>query len=94
MDAELKLYDSMFTGELTQSLEEQLLLIYSPLVRDESLIITAVFVQQQSGRTDCGLFATAFVLHPAMKKNFKTICFEHSLMKQILLESQQKEALT
>ena len=48
MDAELKLYNSMFTGELTPSLEEQLVRIYSPLAGDESLVITAVSVQQQS----------------------------------------------
>ena len=74
MDAELKLYDSIFTGELTRSLEEQLVRIYSPLAQDESLDITAVSVHQQSGETDCGLFATAFALHAAMRKNFKTIC--------------------
>ena len=79
MDAELKLY----TGELTPSLEEQLVQIYSPLARDVSLVITAVCVQQQSGGTDCGLFATAFALHAAMTKNFKTICFEQSLMSNI-----------
>ena len=63
MDAELKLYDSMFTRELTPSLEEQLVRIYLPLAWDESLIITAICVQQQIGETDCGLFATAFALH-------------------------------
>ena len=63
MDAELKLYDSMFTGELTPSLEEQLVRIYLPLAWDEPLIITAICVQQQIGETDCGLFATAFALH-------------------------------
>ena len=48
----------------------------------------------QSGRTDCGLIATAFVLHAAMRKNFKTICFEQILMRQHLLECLQNEALT
>ena len=91
MDAELKLYNSMFTGELTPSLEEQLVRIYSLLARDESLVVS---VHQQSGETDCGLFATAFALHTAMRKNFKTICFEQSLMSQHLLECLQNEALT
>ena len=94
MDAELKLYNSMFTGELTSSLEEQLVRIYSPLIRDESLVITAVSVQQQSGRTDCGFFTTAFALHTAMRNNFKIICFEQSPMRQHLLECLQNEALT
>ena len=94
MDAKLKLYDSMFTGELTPSLEEQLVRIYLPLARDESLVINAVSVQQQNGGTDCGLFATAFALHAVMRKNFKTICFEQSLMRQHLLERLQNEALT
>ena len=52
MDADLKLYNSRFTGERTPSVEEQLVRIYSPLARDESLVITAVFVQQQSGGTE------------------------------------------
>ena len=94
MDAELKLYDSMFTGVLTASLEEQLVQIYSPLARDESLVIFAVCVQQQSGGTDSVLFATAFALHAVMRKNFKTICFEQSLMRQHLLECLQNEVLT
>ena len=51
-------------------------------------------MQQQSGRTDCGLFATAFALHTVMRNNFKTICFEQSLMKQHLLECLQNETLT
>ena len=38
MDAELKLYDSMLTGELTPSLEEQLVRIYSPLAWAQSLV--------------------------------------------------------
>ena len=94
IDAELKLYDSMFTGELTASLEEQLVRIYLPLAHDESLVITAVCVQQQGGGTDCGLFATAFALHTVMRKNFKTICFEQNLMKKHLLECLQNETLT
>ena len=94
MDAELKLYYSMFTGELTLSLEEQLVRIYSPLPRDEPLVITTVCVQQQSGGTDSGLFVTAFALHAAMRKNFNTICFEQSLMRQHLLECLQNETLT
>ena len=80
--------------ELTPSLEEQLVRIYSPLARDESLVINIVSVQQQSGGTDCGLFPTAFALHTAMRKHFKTICFEQSLMRQHLLECLQIEALT
>ena len=94
MDVDLKMYDSMFSGELTLSLEEQLVRIYLPLAQNEFLVITAVCVQQQSGGTDYGLFATAFALHTAMKKNFKTICFEQSLMRQHLLECLQNEALT
>ena len=86
MDVELKLYDSMFTGEITPSLEEQLVRIYSPLAQDESLVVS---VHQQSGGTDSGLFSTAFALHAAMRKNFKTICFEQSLMRQHLLECLQ-----
>ena len=86
MDVELMLYDSMFTGEITPSLEEQLVRIYSPLAQYESLVVS---VHQQSGETDSGLFATAFALHAAMRKNFKTICFEQSLMRQHLLECLQ-----
>ena len=51
-------------------------------------------MQQQSVGTDCGLFATAFALHAAMRKNFKTIYFEQSLMRQHLLECLKNEALT
>ena len=40
------------------------------------------------------LFATAYALHATMRKNFKTICFEQSLMRQHLLECLQNEALT
>ena len=76
MDAELELYDSMFTGELTPFLDEQLFRIYLPLARDASLVITAVSVHQQSGRTDCGLFRTAFALYACSnEEEFKVNLF-------------------
>ena len=54
---EVFLYDSLFTGSLTPSTEEQLVRLYRPAVRNNCLMVTAVSVQEQE--VDCCLFSIA-----------------------------------
>ena len=41
-DGELKLYDSMFSGKLTESLEKHIAKIYSPVAQNGCLVVTVV----------------------------------------------------
>ena len=49
----VNLYDSVYTGRLTPSLEKQIAEIYSPVVKDGMLPVIMVPFQQQVGGTDC-----------------------------------------
>ena len=49
---EVRLYVSCFNGRLTPSLEEKLVRIYRLLVDKKQLMVTAVPVQQQTGKID------------------------------------------
>ena len=66
LHGEVLLYDSLFNGKLSASLEEQIVRVYRPAVADGGLLVTAVPVQQQTGGTDCGLFSIAFSYHAAI----------------------------
>lgn len=62
---EVKLYDSLFNGKLTPSLEIQIAQLYRPANLDSKIMVTAERVQQQKGTTDCGLFSIAYAYHAA-----------------------------
>ncbi len=68
-DGQVKLYDSLFNGKLSPSLEVQLIQLYRPAIRDGGLLVTAESVQQQSGGTDCGAFGIAFAYYAAQGKD-------------------------
>ena len=77
------IYDSLFTGSLTPSTEEQLVRLYrpamrnncQPAVRNNCLMVTAVSVQQQEGGVDCGLFNIAAAYHSAVSGDFRGLTF-------------------
>ncbi len=60
IDGRVKLYDSLFNGKLTPSIETQLVQLYRPAIRRGALMVTAESVQQLSGAIDCGGFSIAF----------------------------------
>ena len=64
-NGEVRLYDSLFNGKLTSSLEQQLARLYGNLAEEDQLMVTAVSVQQQQGGSDCGAFAIANAFHAA-----------------------------
>ena len=68
-NGELRRYDSKFSGQLTPSLEEQMVCIYHPVFQSEMTMITAIPFQQQAANTKCGLFAIAFAHHAAIGEN-------------------------
>ncbi len=68
-DGKVKLYDSLFNGKFSPSLEVQLTQLYRPAIRDGGLPVTAESVQQQSGGTDCGVFSIAFAYYAAQGKD-------------------------
>ena len=93
-NGEVRLYDSKFSGQLTASLEEQIVRIYKPAVQNDSLMLTAIPVQQQSGGVDCGLYSTAFAYHAAMGHDLGKLAFEKGRMRQHLLHCLEKQLLT
>ena len=60
------MYDSLFQGKLTPSLEQQIAQLYSCAAKNGMIEVTAVPMQQQTGTTDCGLFSIAAAVHVAL----------------------------
>ena len=88
------LYDSLFTGSLTPSTEEQLVRLYQPAVRNNCLMVTAVSVQQQKGGVDCGLFSIAAAYHSAVGDDFRGLTFSQNDMRQHLVECFERKQLS
>jgi len=73
LNDKITLYDSSFdeTDPLSSCLQLQLALIYKSRVEEDdngekTLVIEIPAVQQQSGTSDCGVFAIAFAYHAGM----------------------------
>ena len=49
--------------------------IYKALVKNRTLMVTMVPVQQQLGSVECGLFAIAFALSAARRDSFSKLSF-------------------
>lgn len=95
LDRELKIFDSKFGGgSLSEDLQWQIALIYRTMIeRDEDgeecdpqLGVSIPNVQQQSGSSDCGLFAIAFALHSILGDDVAKIEFDQKRMRKHLLK--------
>ena len=51
-NGEVKVYDSCFSGSLSPLIREMLVRFYRPAVRENSLVVTAMPIVQQSGSAD------------------------------------------
>ncbi|KAL5515133.1 hypothetical protein EMCRGX_G000258 [Ephydatia muelleri] len=67
-EGEVRLYDSKFNHVLSDSLKEQINIIYKEATQSNVLTVRAMPVQQQTGGVDCGLIAIAFAYHAALGK--------------------------
>ena len=61
---------------------------------DRGLTLHHVPVQQQSGITDCGVFAVAFAYHAAIGDELKRIIFDQGQMRKHLLRCFEKKELS
>ena len=62
----IRLYDSKYSPNLHDSLQEQIALIYKETANGNTLTVKAIPVQQQTGGEDCGLFSIAYSYHAAL----------------------------
>ena len=90
----MNLYDSLFTGKLTPSLEEQLIRIHRPAIQDSGLLVRAVPVQQQTGNTSCGAFSIAFAYHAAKGNDLGEFRFTEDGLWQHILASFEQQVLS
>ena len=61
---------------------------------DRGLTLHNVPVQQQSGITDCGVFAVAFAYHAAIGDELERIIFDQGQMRKHLLRCFEKKELS
>ncbi len=91
---EVRLYDSSSTGKLTPSLERQLVQVYRPAVREGSLMVTVVPVQQQEGVTDCGVYSIAAAYNAALGMDLRAVTYNPERMRAHLEQCFEKEELS
>ena len=90
----VNLYDSVYTGRLTPSLEKQMAEIYSPVIKDGMLPVTMVPFQQQVGRTDCGVFSIAAAYSAALGIEPHLVTFDADEIRGHLERCFENEKLT
>ena len=90
----VNLYDSVYTGRLTPSLEKQMAEIYSPVVKDGMLPVTMVPFQQQVGGTDCGVFSIAAAYSAALGIEPHLVTFDADEIRRHLERCFENEKLT
>ena len=90
----VNLYDSVYTGRLTPSLEKQMAEIYSPVVKDGMLPVTMVPFQQQVGGTDCGVFSIAAAYSAALGIEPPLVTFDADEIRRHLERCFENEKLT
>ena len=96
VDECVQIYDSL-PSSLSANVEEQLARIYGKLDKskeDRGLTLHHLPVQQQSGITDCGVFAVAFAYHAAIGDDLKTITFDQGQLRKHLLHCFEKKELS
>ena len=86
------MYDSMFTGRNSESLDLQLAMLYAK--RTTQLRLTIASMQQQRGGSDCGLFALAVVTAIAFGKDPSILFWRQCNMRGHLVECFRTERIT
>ena len=90
----MNLYDSVYTGHLTPSLEKQMAEIFSPVVKDGMQAVTMVPFQQQVGGTKCGVFSIAAAYSAALGIKPHLVTFDADEMRRHLEQCLENEKLT
>ena len=89
------MYDSKYSGgDLNTSLTHQLTWVYRALSTveedgeevDPYLIVHIPPVQQQTGSSDCGVYAIAFAVHAALGDDVKHLELDQTRMRSHLLQ--------
>ena len=96
----LAVYDSMFSGKLSTSLQCQLATIYKLMVlreEDGEVVDPHIPVHipnlPQQGVTDCGVYAIAYAFHAASGDNLEEIEFQQEKMREHLVGCFTKQKL-
>ena len=76
------------------SLEIQLAQLYQPGVKDSTLLVTAEPVQQQRGKTDCGLFSIAFAYSAANGEDVSRLQLDQDQLRAHLTLCFEQQELT
>ena len=71
---EVKYYDSMFKGKLTESVKNQICCITQ--FKGENIKIDIVPVQQQQNGFDCGVYVIVFMVSLVNKEDLASISFD------------------
>jgi hypothetical protein len=92
---EIVLFDSFFSKLLPPTVEEQLLQLYSSWVKNNSLSVTILPMQQQRvGSVDCGVFTIAAAFHIAIGDDITTLTFDFMRMREHLLHCFEEQCVS
>ncbi len=95
-DREVKLFDSYFTGKLSESIELQLCQLYNPLISESGgLLVSIIPMQQQSpGTMNCGPFCIAAAYHTALGDDVGALTFNEDVMRPHLVQCFEEEGFS
>ena len=96
IDGQVRLYDTLFTGNLSTSLSQQICQVYQNAVVDGSLPIAVMAVQQQtgSGATKCGVMAIANGYHAICGDDLSKVSYIPEKMREHLSRCMENKVLT
>ena len=94
LEGEVTLYDSKVNGSLSRSLEQQICQIYQGAIVDGNLLVLVVFVQQQTGCTECGVMAIANGYHAIRRDDLLVMSFAYDLMREHLSQCLKNDCFT
>ena len=94
IDGQVRLYDSLFSGKISNSLSKQICQVYQNAVVDESLPVAVVAVQQQTGKTECGVMAIANGYHAICGDDLSKVSYIPEKIREHLSKCMEKKALS
>lgn len=80
MGGVVRLFDSLYSGVISDDLAEQITVTYGELKK-----VQVVCVQQQQGCTDCGLFAIAYAVDPTLECNPCAVKFQQEIRGHLII---------
>ena len=86
------LFDSLFSGRLSNSLQQQLAALYR--TDEDYLDVNVVQVQQQQGGSDCGPFSVAFLVEVALGNDPEKFTFQQAALRNHLAHCLNKGHFT